>query len=145
MSRCGLKRRALVSPKLLGADSEPRPQQADYAAAVSAAFAPRDLPDRPQAVLAEAGTGVGKTLGYIAPASLWAEKNRGSVWISTYTRNLQTQIAGELDRLYPEPRGEAPPRCRAQGPGEFPVPAELRGSCRRCSDAARRRGGRSSG
>ncbi len=64
---------------------------------------PRDQPDQPQAVLAEAGTGVGKTLGYIAAASLWAEKNRGSVWISTYTRNLQTQIAGELDRLYPDP------------------------------------------
>ncbi len=89
--------------RLLGADAEPRPQQADYAAAVSAAFAPRDVPDRPHAVLAEAGTGVGKTLGYIATASLWAEKNCGSVWISTFTRNLQTQIAGELDRLYPDP------------------------------------------
>src|SRR5467141_1392183 len=88
---------------LLGAAAEPRPQQADYAAAVAAAFAPRDQPDRPQAVLAEAGTGVGKTLGYIAPASLWAEKNEGVVWISTYTRNLQHQIAGELDRLYPDP------------------------------------------
>ncbi len=88
---------------LLGEGAEPRPQQADYAAAVSAAFAPRDLPDRPLAVLAEAGTGVGKTLGYIAPASLWAEKNRGPVWISTFTRNLQTQISGELDRLYPDP------------------------------------------
>ena len=29
-------------------------------------------------MLAEAGTGVGKTLGYIAPASLWAEKNDGA-------------------------------------------------------------------
>src|SRR5215468_11477 len=89
--------------ELLGAAAESRPQQADYAAAVAAAFAPRDQPDRPQAVLAEAGTGVGKTIGYIAPASLWAERNRGAVWISTYTRNLQTQIAGELDRLYPDP------------------------------------------
>jgi ATP-dependent DNA helicase DinG len=88
---------------LLGADAEPRLQQADYAAAVTPAFAPRDEPDRPQAVLAEAGTGVGKTLGYIAAASLWAEKNRGSVWLSTYTRNLQTQISAELDRLYPDP------------------------------------------
>src|SRR6185312_9280869 len=88
---------------LLGDDAEPRPQQADYAEAVAAAFAPREHPDRPQAVLAEAGTGVGKTLGYIAPASLWAERNEGAVWISTYTRNLQTQIAGELDRLYPDP------------------------------------------
>jgi ATP-dependent DNA helicase DinG len=88
---------------LLGAGAEARPQQADYAASVAAAFAPRARPDAPQAVLAEAGTGVGKTLGYIAPASLWAEKNQGTVWISTYTRNLQSQIASELDRLYPDP------------------------------------------
>src|SRR6516162_9941508 len=88
---------------LLGTAAEPRPQQADYAAALTPAFAPRDEPGRPRAVLAEAGTGVGKTLGYIAAASLWAEKNRGSVWISTYTRNLQTQIFNELDRLYPDP------------------------------------------
>ena len=94
-------RRRLAS--LLDGLAEPRPQQADYAAAVSAAFAPREHPDRPQAVLAEAGTGVGKTLGYIAPASLWAERNEGAVWISTYTRNLQTQIAAELHRLYPDP------------------------------------------
>src|SRR5205823_1537720 len=89
--------------ELLGAAAERRPEQSDYAAAVTPAFAPRDQPDQPRAALAEAGTGVGKTLGYIAAASLWAEKNRGSVWISTYTRNLQTQIAGELDRLYPDP------------------------------------------
>ena len=88
---------------LLGADAEARPQQADYAATVAAAFAPRERPDTPRAVLAEAGTGVGKTLGYIAPASLWAERNQGTVWLSTYTRNLQSQINGELDRLYPDP------------------------------------------
>jgi ATP-dependent DNA helicase DinG len=88
---------------LLGAGAEARPQQADYAAAVSAAFLPRANPDCPQTVLAEAGTGVGKTLGYIAPASVWAEKNEGAVWLSTYTRNLQHQIVGELDRLYPDP------------------------------------------
>src|SRR6185312_10319908 len=87
---------------ILGQGAEARPQQSDYAAAVSAAFRPRQSPDEPQIVLAEAGTGVGKTLGYVAPASLWAEKNEGAVWISTYTRNLQHQVAGELDRLYPE-------------------------------------------
>ena len=89
--------------ELLGEDAEPRPQQSDYAAAVSAAFLPRQAPETPRLVLAEAGTGVGKTLGYIAPASLWAEKNEGAVWISTFTRNLQHQIAAELDRLYPDP------------------------------------------
>jgi ATP-dependent DNA helicase DinG len=92
--------------QLLGDTAEPRPEQADYAAAVAAAFAPREAPGRPHAVLAEAGTGVGKTLGYIAPASLWAEKNRGSVWISTFTRNLQSQIGAELDRLYPDPEAK---------------------------------------
>jgi len=86
---------------LLGAASEPRPSQADYAAALTPAFAPRDREDHPNVVLAEAGTGVGKTLGYLAPASLWAEKNDGPVWVSTYTRNLQHQIDGELDRLFP--------------------------------------------
>ncbi|MEE8334762.1 MAG: ATP-dependent DNA helicase, partial [Alphaproteobacteria bacterium] len=89
--------------ELTGADAEPRPQQSDYASSVCHAFAPRDDVDSPNMVIAEAGTGVGKTLGYIAPASLWAERNGGAVWISTYTRNLQRQIDGELDRLYPDP------------------------------------------
>lgn len=89
--------------ELLGGDAEARPQQADFASAVSTAFAPREQEDEPRLVLAEAGTGVGKTLGYIAPASVWAEKNRGTVWISTFTRNLQHQIDGELDRLFPDP------------------------------------------
>ena len=90
--------------RLLGADThaEARPEQADYAAQVSAAFLPRDRAGEPRLVLAEAGTGVGKTLGYLAPASVWAEKNKGPVWISTYTRNLQRQLDAELDRLYPD-------------------------------------------
>src|SRR6185437_7463354 len=73
----------------------------------AAAFAPREAPDQPHLVLAEAGTGVGKTVGYIAPSSLWAEKNGGAVWIATYTRNLQHQIDGELGRLYPDPAAKA--------------------------------------
>ena len=64
--------------KMLGKKSEPRPQQADYASAASAAFLPRDEQDAPRLVLAEAGTGVGKTLGYLAPATVWAEKNDGA-------------------------------------------------------------------
>ena len=87
---------------LLGEEAEPRPSQADFAAAVTDAFAPRDEAGAPHFVLAEAGTGVGKTLAYIAPASLWAEANGAPVWISTYTRNLQHQIDDELDRLYPD-------------------------------------------
>ena len=92
---------------LLGQGAEARPQQADYASAVTPAFGPRDKAGVPRVVLADAGTGVGKTLGYIAPASVWAEKNKGTVWISTFTRNLQHQIDQELDRLYPDRREKA--------------------------------------
>ena len=88
---------------MLGPDAEQRPGQADYAGAAATAFAPREVRGDPHLVLAEAGTGTGKTLGYIAPASLWAEKNRGTVWISTFTRHLQRQIYAELARLFPDP------------------------------------------
>jgi ATP-dependent DNA helicase DinG len=92
---------------LLGAASEQRPSQADYASAATGAFLPRETVGEPRFVLAEAGTGVGKTLGYLAPASVWAEKNGAPVWVSTYTRNLQHQIDQELDRLFPEPATKA--------------------------------------
>jgi ATP-dependent DNA helicase DinG len=88
---------------ILGGAAEQRPQQADYASAAAAAFAPRAQRGAPHLVLAEAGTGTGKTLGYVAPASLWAEKNGAPVWIATYTRNLQRQIEQELARLHPDP------------------------------------------
>ncbi len=87
--------------QLLGSTAEKRSEQADYASRAAAAFLPRETIGEPHVVVAEAGTGIGKTLGYIAPASVWAEKNEGTVWISTYTRNLQRQLDGELDRLYP--------------------------------------------
>lgn len=90
-----------------GEHREDRPQQADFASACTAAFAPRDRAAFPKVVMAEAGTGVGKTLGYIAPASVWAEKNDGCVWVSTYTRALQRQLDTELDRLYPDPLEKA--------------------------------------
>ena len=93
--------------QLLDDNSEPRPSQADYASATAGAFRPRDQAGAPNFILAEAGTGVGKTLGYIAPASVWAEKNDAPVWLSTYTRNLQHQIDQELDRLYPDPAVKA--------------------------------------
>ncbi|HIJ64016.1 MAG TPA: ATP-dependent DNA helicase [Rhodospirillaceae bacterium] len=87
---------------MLGPGAEERPSQADFASAGALAFAPRQQPGAPWMVLAEAGTGTGKTLGYVASASLWAEKNQAPVWISTYTRNLQRQLDSELDRLYPD-------------------------------------------
>ncbi len=93
--------------RLLGDAAELREAQADYAAATAQAFAPRAEVGMPELVLSEAGTGIGKTLGYIAPASIWAEKNGGTVWLSTYTKNLQRQLDRELDRLYPTPADKA--------------------------------------
>jgi ATP-dependent DNA helicase DinG len=88
---------------LLGSDSEERPGQRAYARAAAHAFRPRQLPGVPNIALAEAGTGIGKTLGYLAPASLWAEAADAPVWLSTYTKALQRQLDAETARLYPDP------------------------------------------
>ncbi len=89
--------------RMLGPEAEQRPGQADYASAAAGAFDPRLVQGDPHVILAEAGTGTGKTLAYVAPASLWAARNHGSVWISTYTKHLQRQIDAELTRLFPDP------------------------------------------
>jgi ATP-dependent DNA helicase DinG len=82
---------------------EARPAQAEFSAEAAFAFSPRDKEGQPRMMLAEAGTGIGKTLGYLAPASLWSEINGPSVWISTYTRALQRQIERESASIYPDP------------------------------------------
>ena len=93
--------------RLLGDGAEDRADQTQFAEFASVAFSPRDRVDEPRLALAEAGTGIGKTLGYIAPAAVWARKNEGTVWLSTFTKNLQRQIDGELNRLYPDPAEKA--------------------------------------
>jgi ATP-dependent DNA helicase DinG len=89
--------------RLIGHGGETRLEQSAYAEAATHAFGSRERAGAPRVALLEAGTGVGKTLGYLAPASLWAEKNGPGLWISTYTRNLQRQIVQEIARLYPDP------------------------------------------
>src|SRR6185369_971697 len=88
---------------LVGEGAETRQGQRDYAAAAAAIFAPRLHEGEPNLLLAEAGTGIGKTLGYLAPASLWAEQAGGAVWISTYTKALQRQLDREGAPLFPDP------------------------------------------
>ncbi len=87
---------------LTGSAAEQRVGQRAYADAAALAFAPRMARDTPNLVLAEAGTGIGKTLGYLAPASLWAEQAGGAVWISTFTKTLQRQLSHESARLFPD-------------------------------------------
>ena len=65
---------------------EPRAGQQAMARAVAGAL------DRRRLLLAEAGTGVGKSLAYLVPCALWATANNQPIVISTNTRNLQTQL-----------------------------------------------------
>jgi ATP-dependent DNA helicase DinG len=90
--------------ELTGHGAEERPGQRAYVEAAAGAFGPRPTKDAPALVLAEAGTGIGKTLGYLAPASLWAKEADGAVWVSTYTKALQRQLDREGEKLFPDPR-----------------------------------------
>jgi ATP-dependent DNA helicase DinG len=85
-----------------GQKAEPRPEQADFSSGLTAAFQAPQGQGKPYWVLAEAGTGVGKTLGYLAPAIAWAAKNDGQVWISTFTKYLQNQLQHDLSRIFPQ-------------------------------------------
>lgn len=65
---------------------EVRPQQVDMVAAVVEAF------NHGRHLLIEAGTGTGKSMGYLLPAAFWAAQNGRRVVISTNTINLQDQL-----------------------------------------------------
>jgi ATP-dependent DNA helicase DinG len=100
--RVGAQDTAQRLERLVGEGAEVRQGQRDYAAAAARVFAPRTAQGQPNMLLAEAGTGIGKTLGYLAPASLWAEQADGAVWVSTFTKALQRQLDRESARLFPD-------------------------------------------
>jgi ATP-dependent DNA helicase DinG len=79
---------------------EPREGQKAMAEAVTQVFAPKPAKGTPNMLLAEAGTGIGKTLAYLAPAALWAEQAGGAVWVSTFTKALQRQLDAEGHKLF---------------------------------------------
>ena len=85
--------------QLTGTGAEQRAGQQAMAGEVAQIFAPRAKAGEPNVLLAEAGTGIGKTLAYLAPASLWAEKANGAVWVSTYTKALQRQLDAEGHKI----------------------------------------------
>jgi ATP-dependent DNA helicase DinG len=68
---------------------ENRPTQRDMAAAVTALYNEGGIG------LLEAGTGVGKSLGYLVPALRWAAANGERTVVSTNTINLQEQLVGK--------------------------------------------------
>ncbi|WP_310534701.1 ATP-dependent DNA helicase [Novosphingobium sp.] len=91
---------------LTGSGAEVRAGQQAYAAEAARTFAPRQKENRPHVLLAQAGTGIGKTLGYLSPASVWTEKSGGTVWVSTYTKALQRQLRRESARAWPSQRAD---------------------------------------
>jgi ATP-dependent DNA helicase DinG len=90
--------------RLTGEGAERREGQRAYSREAGRVFAPCEKRRAPHILLAQAGTGIGKTLGYLAPASLWAEKSQGTVWVSTFTKNLQRQLRQESARAWPAAR-----------------------------------------
>ena len=73
-----------------------RPQQVEMATAVAHAF------NQGQHLIVEAGTGTGKSIGYLLPAAFWAQQNERCVVVSTNTINLQDQLLQkDLPQLQP--------------------------------------------
>ena len=77
----------LISDKLPG--YEPRDEQVEMSRAVSEAFGSNEH------LIAEAGTGVGKSFAYLVPAILEVSQHHRRVVVSTCTIALQEQIMGK--------------------------------------------------
>lgn len=78
---------------------EYREQQVQMVSAVVRSFNER------QHLIVEAGTGTGKSIGYLLPAAFWAQQNERCVVVSTNTINLQDQLVNkdlpQLQKLLP--------------------------------------------
>jgi Rad3-related DNA helicase/REP element-mobilizing transposase RayT len=70
----------------LGEKYDPRPQQ------IEMAYAVRDALHNGRHLLAEAGTGVGKSFAYLVPAIEYVTRTKKRVVISTHTISLQEQL-----------------------------------------------------
>src|SRR5205823_13930709 len=68
---------------------EDRPSQREMAAQIARLYNDGGVG------LLEAGTGVGKSLGYLVPALRWAAANGERTVVSTNTINLQEQLVGK--------------------------------------------------
>ncbi|MGL5254881.1 MAG: helicase C-terminal domain-containing protein [Brevinema sp.] len=72
--------------EMIGAYEE-RPEQEQLVEAVVRAI------NQSEILMAEAGTGTGKSFAYLIPATLWAVQSEKRVFLTTQTINLQNQIA----------------------------------------------------
>lgn len=92
---------------------EDRPTQRDMAVRVAAAYTEGRI------ALAEAGTGTGKSVAYLIPATLWAVRNRRRTVVSTNTINLQEQLVGKDLPLVKRALGEPFRYALVKGRGNY--------------------------
>ena len=101
-------------------DFEYRAEQEELAGAVAESFLSA------QPLVAEAGTGVGKSLAYLIPAAKFALATGRKGVISTHTINLQEQLVRKDIPLVRKILGEDLPAVLLKGRGNYLCPARLR-------------------
>ena len=109
-------------------DFEFRPQQQALAVAVAEALAG----SRP--LVAEAGTGVGKSLAYLLPAAKFALETGRKGVISTHTINLQEQLVRKDIPIVRKMIGDELPAVLLKGRQNYLCPARLRRALEQSGD-----------
>ncbi len=109
-------------------DFEYRPQQEEMAAAVAESF----LTGHP--LVAEAGTGVGKSLAYLVPAAKFALETGRKGVISTHTINLQEQLVRKDILIVRKILGEELPAVLLKGRQNYLCPGRLRKAWEQSAD-----------
>jgi len=101
-------------------DFEYRPQQQELAVAVAEALV------RSEPLVAEAGTGVGKSLAYLVPAARFALETGRKGVVSTHTINLQEQLVRKDIPIVRKVLGEELPAVLLKGRQNYLCPLRLR-------------------
>lgn len=109
-------------------DFEYRPQQQQLAAAVAEALASKS------SLVAEAGTGVGKSLAYLVPAARFALDSGRKAVISTHTINLQEQLVRKDIPIVRKLLGEELPAVLLKGRQNYVCPLRLRRAIDQAAD-----------
>ncbi|MGB1129933.1 MAG: ATP-dependent DNA helicase [Haloferula sp.] len=100
-------------------DFEFRPQQMEMAVAVARAL------EGHRSLVAEAGTGVGKSLAYLLPAARYALESGRKAIISTHTINLQEQLIRKDIPIVRKLLGDELPAVLLKGRQNYLCPARL--------------------
>jgi ATP-dependent DNA helicase DinG len=117
-----------TGPLSASKDFEYRREQEDLAVAVAESFLTGC------ALVAEAGTGVGKSLAYLVPAAKFALETGRKGVISTHTINLQEQLVRKDIPIVRKILGEELPAVLLKGRQNYLCPARLRRAWEQAAD-----------